>query len=123
MYDWATGACLLIRREHWNAVAGFDEKFFLYVEEVDFQRRLAALGLRTLLKRDVAVTHLSPAASRSPSATIRRYAARGLLRYFAKHGTPAQLLTYRLLVLSTGRLSPKEALAPKQKILETPTGP
>ncbi|HUO10011.1 MAG TPA: glycosyltransferase family 2 protein [Phycisphaerae bacterium] len=122
MFDWATGAILLICREHWNAVGGFDEKFFLYAEEVDFQRRLAHHGLRTRLVREVGVRHLSPAAGRA-TAQIKRYSARGMLRYFAKHGTLVQLLAYRLLALASLRLPPSEALAPKKTILDTPTGP
>ena len=122
MFDWATGAILLVRREHWNAVGGFDEKFFLYGEEVDFQRRLAGLGLRTRFMKEVGVRHLSPAAGRA-TAQIKRYSARGMLCYFAKHGSPLQLLAYRILALASLRLPPSEAFASKEKILKTPTGP
>jgi N-acetylglucosaminyl-diphospho-decaprenol L-rhamnosyltransferase len=121
-YDWATGACLLVRRKHFNLVGGFDERYFLYVEEVDLQRRLASAGLRTWFVQDGTVIHLAPNAA-APRESARRYSARGMLRYFAKHGTAGQLLGYRLLALVSGRLSVGEAFASKRKILETATGP
>jgi GT2 family glycosyltransferase len=122
-YDWATGACLLIRRQHFQSIGGFDERFFLYSEEVDLQRRLAEKGLRTYFQQDAAVMHLAPAASRNPPKIIRRYAARGTLRYFAKHGRFLQLSLYRLLAIASRRLPINEALASRRKVLSTPTGP
>jgi N-acetylglucosaminyl-diphospho-decaprenol L-rhamnosyltransferase len=120
--DWATGACLLFTRKAFESVGGFDEKCFLYAEEVDMQRRLKDAGHQIWFNPNAQVTHHAPAALH-PNPQIKRYAARGLLRYFAKHGTPSQLLAYRLLALVSLRLPPHEALALRKKILETPTGP
>ena len=121
-YGWATGACLLVRRKHFERVGGFDERFFLYVEEVDFQKRLAAVGLRTWFVEEVGVKHHAPNAA-APRKSVQRYSARGMLRYFAKHGRVGQLFAYRLLAVVSRRLSVGEAFASKGKILESSTGP
>jgi hypothetical protein len=42
--DWLSGACLLVRREVFEAAGLLDEGYFLYFEEVDFCRRAAAAG-------------------------------------------------------------------------------
>lgn len=42
--DWLLGACLLVRREALEAVGPLDEGFFLYVEDIDWARRMQAAG-------------------------------------------------------------------------------
>jgi N-acetylglucosaminyl-diphospho-decaprenol L-rhamnosyltransferase len=121
--SWATGACLMVRRDTFNAVHGFDEKFFLYVEEVDFQKRLRNARFINFFCPPFTVTHHAAYAEREESAKVRKYSARGLLRYFAKHGTWGQLLWFRVLGVVSGRLGVEEAFASKAKILERATGP
>jgi hypothetical protein len=46
---WASGCCLLIPKQIFQAIGLFDEKFFLYMEDVDYswQARLAGFGVKT----------------------------------------------------------------------------
>lgn len=39
-----SGCCMLIRSQHFQAVGGFDDDFFLYLEDADITRKLRALG-------------------------------------------------------------------------------
>jgi N-acetylglucosaminyl-diphospho-decaprenol L-rhamnosyltransferase len=57
--DWVTGACLLVRREAFDAVGGFDDRYFMYVEEVDLCWRLARAGWRTGYEPSAHVVHLA----------------------------------------------------------------
>jgi GT2 family glycosyltransferase len=42
--QWVDGCCLLIRRQVIDAVGGFDERYFMYLEEVDLCRRASLAG-------------------------------------------------------------------------------
>jgi N-acetylglucosaminyl-diphospho-decaprenol L-rhamnosyltransferase len=57
--DWVTGACFLVRREAFDEVGGFDDRYFMYVEEVDLCWRLARAGWRTGYESSARVIHLA----------------------------------------------------------------
>lgn len=52
-----TGCCLLVSRSAWNELGGFDERFFVYGEETDWQRRARTRGWRLLLVDEPEVRH------------------------------------------------------------------
>lgn len=55
--DFAIGSVLLLRSEAISAVGHFDERFFLYAEEVDWQKRATDDGWRIVIA-DVEATHI-----------------------------------------------------------------
>jgi N-acetylglucosaminyl-diphospho-decaprenol L-rhamnosyltransferase len=60
---WAVGAFLLVRREAWDAVDGFDETQWMYAEDVDLGWRLAQAGWATRYVPEAAVHHQESAAA------------------------------------------------------------
>lgn len=61
--DWLVGACLLVRREALQAVGGFDERYWLYAEELDWCRRFREGGWPVHFVPAARVRHLGGASS------------------------------------------------------------
>ena len=82
---WGGAACLLVRRKAFDAVEGFDERFFMYMEDVDLCARLGAAGFRLrYVPEAVAVHHWGASTARSP-ARMLRHAYLSRVAYFDKH--------------------------------------
>lgn len=61
--DWVNAACLVLRREVWNEIGGFDTRYFMYCEDVDLCLRLRLRGL-SLARADSRILHSGQRASR-----------------------------------------------------------
>jgi N-acetylglucosaminyl-diphospho-decaprenol L-rhamnosyltransferase len=62
--DWIAGMCMLFRHDTYRAVNGFDERYFLYYEDVDICRRLLDKGYRVMYEPRSEVVHDARRASR-----------------------------------------------------------
>jgi hypothetical protein len=82
--DWVAGMFMLIRREAFEKAGGFDERFFLYYEDVDICRRLRLLGFDVRLVAQATATHEAQRASRR-DARHMLWHARSMLRYLTAH--------------------------------------
>jgi len=54
---WLSGSCLLLRREAFAAIAGFDERYFMYMEDVDLGDRIAEAGWQNVYVPSAEVLH------------------------------------------------------------------
>jgi len=55
---WATGACLFVRAEYFNAIGGLDEDFFAHQEEIDLCWRLKNKGYKIMAEPKSVVYHV-----------------------------------------------------------------
>lgn len=95
----AVGAVLLLRWEALQEVGLLDERFFLYAEETDWQRRAHAGGWRVAVAGDVTATHAGGARSEDPGRRERLfYAAQEI--YIRKWYGSGGWLLYRLAAIS-----------------------
>jgi GT2 family glycosyltransferase len=83
--DWATGGCLLVRRDCFEQLGGLDESFFLYYEDVDFCHRAKAAGWQVFYEPRLAVTHHWPLHARSVPAPLRLITRHALMQFARKH--------------------------------------
>jgi N-acetylglucosaminyl-diphospho-decaprenol L-rhamnosyltransferase len=54
---WLSGSCLLLRGSAFDAVGGFDERYFMYMEDVDLGDRLARAGWQNVYVPAAEVLH------------------------------------------------------------------
>jgi len=97
--DWLVGAALMVRRAVWEQVGVLDDNFFMYSEELDWQRRVRAAGWKIVYFPNARVRHFEAQSSAQvPAATHIRFNT-SKVRYFRKyHGALAgELLRWYLL--------------------------
>lgn len=84
---WLRGVSLLIRTAALQEVGVFDERFFLFYEDIDLCKRLVNAGWRCLLVEAASVTHARGASAGRPgySRLAGREARRSRRKYFRKH--------------------------------------
>lgn len=98
------GAFLMIRRDVWERLRGFDEAFWpVWFEDVDFCRRAAASGQPIQYVAEVKAYHLGGHSIRKLDASAREiYWYVSLVQYAAKHfGTGSYRLVCLAAMLST----------------------
>jgi N-acetylglucosaminyl-diphospho-decaprenol L-rhamnosyltransferase len=95
--DWVSGACLLVRREAFNQVGGFDERYFLYWEDADLCRRLRNAGWSIRFRPDARVVHVGARSSRTAKPLAIRAFHRSAYLYYATHVAQSQWSARRWL--------------------------
>lgn len=79
--DWIAGMFILFRREAFAGAGGFDERYFLYYEDVDLGTRLRLAGWRLAVCTSARATHDARRQSRR-SLRYLRWHALSMLRFF-----------------------------------------
>lgn len=83
--DWVVGACILVRREAIEQVGLLDDGFFMYSEELDWQKRIKAAGWRVVYLPTARVTHYEGKSSEQVVALRHIRFSKSKVRYFHKH--------------------------------------
>jgi hypothetical protein len=93
----ATAACLAIRREAYEAIEGFDEDFFMYIEDVDFSCRLNKRGKKIFYLPSAQVFHAG--GQSGGQVPIKNFLElyRSFYLYFRKHH-PHKVIAVKLIL-------------------------
>lgn len=83
--DQVIGAFFLVRSSVFKMLEGFDERFFVYYEEVDFSLRAKAAGYSSYYLADAIATHIGGACSDSAKDLRLAYSVQSRLKYAWKH--------------------------------------
>lgn len=85
------GACMMARRSMLDEVGGFDQRYFLFFEELDLARRFGRRGWSVHLVADASAEHLVAASRSTTSHGARPELVRSQAKFFTKWGDTALL--------------------------------
>lgn len=97
--DHVIGAFYLVRRELFEALGGFDERFFVYLEDLDFSYRAHQAGWRSVYLADTQAFHAGGGTSEQVKAKRLFYSLRSRLLYAFKHFNRLGAITVLLSTL------------------------
>jgi GT2 family glycosyltransferase len=93
-----SAACLMIRRDVIDQIGLLDERFFMYLEDVDYCLRMRQAGWKLHYLPRGEVIHLSGGSSGGRMRNYSVYSYRSLFQYYRKHFSPAIVFAVRLMV-------------------------
>ena len=94
--DWVSGGALFIRRGLFKQLGGFDEKFFLYFEDVDLCRRAREQGAQVFWAPFLSLTHYGGQSHLSRQEQKRAF-YRSQDQYLKKYATRPAYVCFRVL--------------------------
>jgi N-acetylglucosaminyl-diphospho-decaprenol L-rhamnosyltransferase len=101
---WLTGACLMIRRDVFTQLGGFDESFFMYFEDKDICNRADEAGWKVLYYPKTSLIHLLGGSSQNISKSINTYYRDSQLYYYQKHFGKFQAAILNLYLRLSGKV-------------------
>jgi N-acetylglucosaminyl-diphospho-decaprenol L-rhamnosyltransferase len=91
--DWVSGACMLLRRQAFEEVGGFDPAYFMYFEEMDLCLRLHRAGWRVVFDPLAEVKHVVGGSTRSaPYRKVVHHHASALRFYCRRYARDPRLV-------------------------------
>ena len=94
--DWVSGAALMIKKELFDKLSGFDEKIFMYMEDMELCFRVKGLGFKTVFYSDIKILHKELGSSNREFAIINIY--KNLLYFYGKHKNFLEYMLIKLLL-------------------------
>lgn len=92
---WVSGGALFIPKEKFRIVGGFDERFFMYFEDMDLCVRLQELGFQVFSEENYELIHYGGKSHVSKKSQKKLY-DRSLYQYTKKHWSFAQYYFFRV---------------------------
>src|SRR3989338_3093983 len=94
--DFVSGGFMIVRKDLFQKLSGFDENLFMYTEDMEFCFRLKKQGYRVLFDPQIVIIHESHGSSSRKFAIKNIY--EGLLYFQKKHGNPSSYFLVKSMI-------------------------
>lgn len=127
--EWVTAAAIMIRASAFKKIGGFDERFFMYFEDVDLCVRLRGEAGVILYESSITIIHIGGGSWKSEltqSDRIREAYRNSQLLFYAKHHGTAQNILIRCFLgvkFALGTIISRDPVAARllRTVLTTPS--
>ena len=96
--DFVSGGFMMVEANLFKKLGGFDEKFFMYVEDMEFCYRVKKEGREVYFSPDVIISHAGQGSSNKTFAVVNIY--KGILYFFKKHKSILEYVIIKLIFCS-----------------------
>lgn len=101
--DFVSGGFMMVKKTLFEKAGGFDEKLFMYVEDMEFCYRIKQMGFRILFVPNAIIKHLGQGSSSRQFAVISIY--KGILYFAKKHRSPLEYQVARQLLITKAKIA------------------
>lgn len=103
--DQVMGSFMLMRRNIFDIIGYFDERFFVYYEDLDFAYRVSQAGGKCYYTTELQIHHVGGGASKNVLAMRLYYSLKSRIRYSFKHFSKISAVTLLLFTISLEPIS------------------
>lgn len=100
--DSVSGGFMIVRASLFEKLHGFDENFFMYIEDIEFCLRVKKVGYRVMFSPAATIKHLGQGSSNKSFAIANIY--KGLLYLYKKHHSRFSYVVVKLLLVAKARV-------------------
>ena len=119
--DWVSGSCLILRRAIFEELGGFDERYFMFAEDMDLCWRAKRAGHQVGTAPDAVVTHVEGVSRRVAPYRMQVAHHRSALRFAVRTTSgPARLLLPLAVIVLAARLVVVLAITTPQRAEQRP---
>ncbi len=95
--DWVTGSAILVRRNSFNSIGGFDENIFMYHDEVDLCKRINENDGKIYFYKNASIIHAGSLSSKKNYYFFTKTSYESKLYFIKKHFRGVRLVVLLLL--------------------------
>lgn len=101
--DWVSGGFMMVRKDVFDKVKGFNESYFMYIEDMDLCYRIKKIGSKIYVNPNAKVEHLGQGSSNKTFAIVHIY--KGLQIFYKQQRSTFEYYLVKCMLAIKGMLS------------------